>query len=251
VAPLDGRRRTGERADLTLPDGTRVQLNSGTAINVRFDATERLVRLLGGEILVQTAHDSTSLAGANSSRPFVIQTGKDDLAVADGDSLTPQGEQAYIAADDTKTHGFDMEVSGQSAPGWQLQTSYTRTLLEDSSGERLSTQFQPEHQVKLFTTWTPLGLSRLTVGGGVLWQSKIHGTLSVNPTLNDEAPFVDKIYTQDSFAAFNLNANFAFNDRLTLALQLNNAFDKTYRVHAVNHYYGAPRNLYATLKYQF
>lgn len=70
----DRRTGTGERADFTLPDGTRVQMNSGTAINVRFDATERLVRLLGGEILVQTAHDSASPAGANPSRPFIVQT---------------------------------------------------------------------------------------------------------------------------------------------------------------------------------
>jgi outer membrane receptor for ferric coprogen and ferric-rhodotorulic acid len=36
-----------------------------------------------------------------------------------------------------------------------------------------------------------------------------------------------------------------------LAVQLNNVFDETYRVHGVFSYYGAPRNLYTTLKYQF
>ncbi|MGC4029961.1 MAG: FecR family protein [Steroidobacteraceae bacterium] len=65
---------TGERADITLPDGTRVQLNAGTAINVRFSATERLVRLLGGEILVETAHETPSPSGTNPSRPFIVQT---------------------------------------------------------------------------------------------------------------------------------------------------------------------------------
>lgn len=65
---------TGARTDITLPDGTRVQLNSGTAINVRFNVSERLVRLLGGEILVETAHASTLPAGTGHSRPFIIQT---------------------------------------------------------------------------------------------------------------------------------------------------------------------------------
>lgn len=179
----------------------------------------------------------------------VFWSGKDNLAVADGDNLTPQGDQAYIAADDTKAHGFDAEVSGQLTQGWQIQASYTRTVLENNNGDRLSTEVQPEHQVKLFTAWTPPGLSRLTVGGGVLWQSKIYGTLSVDPQMNGN--FIDKVYTQDSYTVINLNANYAFNDRLKLAAQLNNAFDETYRVHGVFSYYGAPRNLYATLKYQF
>lgn len=184
----------------------------------------------------------------NASAAF-FWSGKDNLGVADGDNLTPQGEQAYIAADDTKAHGFDAEVSGQLTQDWQIQASYTRTLLEDSSGTRLSTEVQPEHQAKLFTTWTPPGLSRLTVGGGVLWQSKIYGTLSVDPGLSGD--FVDRTYTQSSYAVANLNASYAFNDHLNLAVQLNNVFEETYRVHGVFSYYGAPRNLYATLKYQF
>lgn len=191
------------------------------------------------------------LEGQLNASAAVFWSGKDDLAVADGNNLTPQGDQAYIAADDARARGFDAEVSGQLTQGWQIQASYTRTLLRDSNGEPLSTAIQPEHQVKLFTTWTPPALSRLTVGGGVLWQSKLYGTLSVNPTLDDEAPFIDKIYTQKSYAVINLTANYAFSERLTVAMQLNNVLDETYRVHAINHYYGAPRNAYATLKYQF
>lgn len=189
------------------------------------------------------------LGGRLNASAAAFWSGKDNLAVADGDNLTPQGEQAYIAADDTKARGFDVEVSGELTPGWQIQASYTRTVLEDSSGNRLSTQVQPEHQAKLFTTWTPRSLSRLTVGGGVLWNSKIYGTLSIDPQSNGQ--FVDRTYTQNSYAVVNLNANYAFTDRLKLAVQLNNLFDKAYRVHGVFRYYGAPRNVYATLKYQF
>lgn len=190
------------------------------------------------------------LDGRLNASAAVFWSGKDNLAVADGNNLTPQGEQAYIAASDTKARGIDVEVSGQLTRAWKIQTSYTRTVLKDSSGERLFTQVQPEHQVKLFTTWTPPSLSRLTVGGGVLWQSKIYGTLSVNPSL-DGVSFVDRTYTQSSHAVVNLNASYAFDDHLSLAMQLNNVFDKTYRVHGVFSYYGAPRNLLATLRYKF
>lgn len=57
----------GERPALALPDGGRVVLNSGSAINVRFDAERRVLQLVRGEILVQTAPDAMQ-------RPFLVQT---------------------------------------------------------------------------------------------------------------------------------------------------------------------------------
>lgn len=63
----DHRTATGERRDLVLADGTALSLNTATAIDVRFDADLRLVRLVQGEILVTTA-------GAAASRPFFVAT---------------------------------------------------------------------------------------------------------------------------------------------------------------------------------
>lgn len=65
----DRRTGTGERARLTLPDGTLVQLNSGAAVNIRYTSAERRVELLAGEIFVTTAHDIQPRA-----RPFIVQT---------------------------------------------------------------------------------------------------------------------------------------------------------------------------------
>lgn len=71
----DARSGTGERLERTLPDGSRVTLNAGTAIDVRFTAGERTLHLVRGEILVETAHDPlASDAGSSSPRPFVVQT---------------------------------------------------------------------------------------------------------------------------------------------------------------------------------
>ena len=53
---------------LTLPDGTRLTLSTGTAIDLRFDANARLVLLLAGEILVATAPDP-----AATPRPFRVR----------------------------------------------------------------------------------------------------------------------------------------------------------------------------------
>ena len=58
----------GETREIILPDGTRVMLASASAIDVRFDASERLLILRTGEILVSTAHDPDP-----AQRPFRVQ----------------------------------------------------------------------------------------------------------------------------------------------------------------------------------
>lgn len=70
----DRRTGTGERSSLVLPDGTRVELNARTALDIRFTASERTLRLLGGEILIVTAHEPTAGSRTVSSRPFLVET---------------------------------------------------------------------------------------------------------------------------------------------------------------------------------
>lgn len=59
----------GERRQLTLADGSQLTLNTDTAIDVSFDAMQRLIRVRRGEILVQTAPDIQVPA-----RPFRVST---------------------------------------------------------------------------------------------------------------------------------------------------------------------------------
>jgi transmembrane sensor len=54
----DYRTVTGERRQLTLADGSVVDLNTDSAIDVRFDAGQRLIRLVRGEILISTGVDA-------------------------------------------------------------------------------------------------------------------------------------------------------------------------------------------------
>lgn len=57
----------GERRSLRLDDGSQLELNADTAIDIRFDPEQRLIQLHRGEILVQTAKDP-------AQRPFIVQT---------------------------------------------------------------------------------------------------------------------------------------------------------------------------------
>ncbi|WP_223458049.1 FecR domain-containing protein [Pseudomonas sp. A-R-26] len=59
----------GQQRELTLADGSKITLNTDTAIDVLFDANQRLIHLREGEILVQTAPDISPIA-----RPFLVST---------------------------------------------------------------------------------------------------------------------------------------------------------------------------------
>lgn len=65
----DYRTSVGQRRELTLADGSQITLNTDTAIDVLFDANQRLINLRDGEILVQTAPDVSPQA-----RPFLVST---------------------------------------------------------------------------------------------------------------------------------------------------------------------------------
>ncbi|MRW82692.1 DUF4880 domain-containing protein [Pseudoduganella sp. FT26W] len=56
---------TGEIRDIALADGTRIWLNTASALNADYQPALRRVDLLGGEMLIETAHDA---------RPFVATT---------------------------------------------------------------------------------------------------------------------------------------------------------------------------------
>lgn len=57
---------TGEQRDITLADGTRLWLNTASAINVSFTAAERRIALVAGEVFIDTAKDA--------ARPFLVET---------------------------------------------------------------------------------------------------------------------------------------------------------------------------------
>ena len=62
----DQRTATGEQRQLRLADGTLLNLNTHSAVDVRFDDSTRRIILQDGEIMVETGH--------GDPRPFIVQT---------------------------------------------------------------------------------------------------------------------------------------------------------------------------------
>jgi transmembrane sensor len=65
----DAHTAVGEQRPLTLADGSRVLLNTDSAVDIRFDARQRCIDLLAGEILVTSAADP-----ATPARPLRVRT---------------------------------------------------------------------------------------------------------------------------------------------------------------------------------
>ncbi|MFD2644147.1 FecR family protein [Pseudomonas japonica] len=63
----------GERRQVELPDGTHLEINGRTRLEVRFSAGQRDVRLERGEVMFSVAHDS--------ARPFVVDAGNGTVTV--------------------------------------------------------------------------------------------------------------------------------------------------------------------------
>ncbi|MGJ7543869.1 FecR domain-containing protein [Variovorax sp. LT1R16] len=61
------RTQTGERREIVLADGSRLWLNTATALDVDFSGSLRRIVLHQGEVLVTSGHDDT-----HASRPLVV-----------------------------------------------------------------------------------------------------------------------------------------------------------------------------------
>jgi outer membrane receptor for ferric coprogen and ferric-rhodotorulic acid len=173
----------------------------------------------------------------------LYQIEQDNLAVALGDDqLAPDGSQAYRAESGTKTRGFEVEVTGEVAPDWQLSASFSRNIVQDSEGQKLNTNI-PQNTAKLFTSYTLRSLGNgLTFGGGVNWQSEIYsdgvGPLGVR-------------FTQDDYAVVDTFARYPLTKQLTATFNLNNLLDEEYYTSSSSSYFGAPRNATLGLRMDF
>ena len=87
----DYRSGTGEIRRITLPDGTRVWLNALSAFNHDYQPGRRLLRLVRGEILIDTAADPRG-------RPFYVETPQGRLqALGTRFTVRLDGPETYLA----------------------------------------------------------------------------------------------------------------------------------------------------------
>lgn len=136
------RTRSGERRSLRLDDGTRLEMNVDTSLDIQFDGQQRLIQLYQGEILVQTAKDP-------AQRPFSVTTSDGNVRALGtqfsvrqwGDHTEVGVEQAAVEVrprrNDTQRLtleagqqvSFDRDAIGRPRPLRQGSTAWVQGML--------------------------------------------------------------------------------------------------------------------------
>lgn len=184
----------------------------------------------GYEVGVKGSH----FDGKLNSSIALFKIEQDNLAIW----IDTPGGNTYKSEQGTTTKGAEFTLDGELAEGWQASAGYAYAVSTDADDQRIVTTL-PRHSLKTFTSYRLPGiLDKVTLGGGVNWQSKTGADLHT--------------FTQGRYAVTNLLARYDFNQHLSASVNLNNVFDREYLSYAGDHgMYGAPRNIMTGIKYTF
>ena len=173
-----------------------------------------------------------------------------NLAETDpGHTLPGSNDPAFRTIKGADTQGIDLEATGALTPNWNVSASWSYSQTENAEGKAIQTTF-PRHLVKLWTTYRlPGDLHRLTVGGGVNWQSRVYSDIDawqINSTLHWE---------QKAYSVASLMARYDINDKLSATVNVANLFDKQYTASVSDWWYsgmyGPARKVALKVRYQF
>lgn len=185
----------------------------------------------------------------NSSLAY-FEVHENNRSMPDDDYNNQQPTPDNYAFKGTKatTKGYELELSGELSPGWQVQAGYTHKIVRDENDEKIST-FEPEDQVSLYTSYKLRGrLDKLTVGGGVRWQSVGWQSIYNAPLGHYED------VSQDAYWLVDLMTRYKISENLSATLNVNNIFDKSYYTN-IGFYnsaaYGEPRNVMLSTRWDF
>ncbi|MFT4241639.1 MAG: TonB-dependent siderophore receptor [Acidovorax sp.] len=199
-----------------------------------------------GEYLGGALNGSIALFRMNESNRAVY--------LSDQSACTIAPQVCFAAAGLVRTDGVDVELQGAITPNWQIGSGITwadgrfrKDADSANIGQRLST-FSPATLFKLSTQYTLPGvLNRLTLGGRINWQSKIY--------VDRENAYGEMVRNQQGARAIvDLSASYRVSKNVSLKLDINNVFDKTYYTSISSDWYwgaiaayGRPRSVLLTL----
>ncbi|MDH0173102.1 ferric-rhodotorulic acid/ferric-coprogen receptor FhuE [Stenotrophomonas sp. GD04145] len=171
----------------------------------------------------------------------VFRIEQDNVGQATGEPVQgSQNEFAYRAARGTVSRGFEFELNGELAPGWNATFGASRYVAKDANDADINTNL-PQTALKLFTSYTPQSLQALTVGGGANWQNRIYYAV----------PAYGRI-EQSGYALVSAFVRYRISPEFSVQANLNNLLDKQY-LSQINGYgaYGDGRNGSLTFTWSF
>ncbi|MBH3339920.1 TonB-dependent siderophore receptor [Pseudomonas mendocina] len=171
----------------------------------------------------------------------VFKVKQDNLAEFD---TVIDGENRYRAIKGATVRGYELEISGELTPNWNISGGFTRRLAKSGDGTSIQTM-EPQNLLRLTSAYRlPGNLSAVTLGGHATWQSRTYEK-DIGPAGEDTV--------QGSYELLHLFGTYQASHNLSFQANLNNVFDKVYYSGIVDGYgfYGEPRNLTFSAKYSF
>ncbi|KQQ46064.1 hypothetical protein ASF69_07655 [Rhizobium sp. Leaf311] len=179
----------------------------------------------------------------------LFQSKQKNLPVSLDTTLCVGSVACYAPADEVRTRGVEMELSGEITDQFNATAGYTYSDAEYSKGDHAGNAFNtnviPTHLFRLFGAYSFEGnLEGLTVGAGLRAQSKIYAE---GDGWRSE---------QKTYAVVDLMAKYDFSEATALQMNFNNIFNEEYyNSISANKYYGnimgAPRNFTVNLRHKF
>ncbi len=191
----------------------------------------------------------------NASLAF-FRIEQDNVAQSIGTDLNT-GDGIFKATDGATTNGVELELAGALAQDWNVSAGYTYARTRDKDEQRifgfpLATS-KPEHVIRTFTTYRlPGALDQFTVGGGISWQSAFYGQ-SYSPNVGG-GEGGSTMLKQGGYTLVDLMTRYQYDEHLSFTANAYNIFDKKYQTGLGNFgttFYGEPRNMQITAKYDF
>ena len=156
-----------------------------------------------------------------------------------------------MAAGLVQSQGWELEVVGRPAPGWNVSAGYTyldaKFLRDDANaGKRFATDTSPRHMLKL---WSHHRFDDKALGGALAGWS-----LGVGLQAQSDIDIQGGV-RQGGYATASAVVGYRINRQWSAQLALNNLTDKTYRQsvggRTFHNMYGAPRNAMLTVRGSF
>ncbi|MCC4608162.1 TonB-dependent siderophore receptor [Xanthomonas campestris pv. zinniae] len=194
------------------------------------------------------------LDGRAMATAAVFEAKQDNFAVRDmtqPEGALPDGTSAFIGVDGTKSRGWEVDFNGEILPGWTVNGGYTHVKVTRAPTDAIYANL-PEDYLQLSTqVRLPGAWDRLSIGGGISWQSAVRGFNIERPIGDGSGATTPVTVVQNPYALVHFNANYRISDQWTATLAVRNAFDKTYWANLDYQNYGEPRFVSVSLRWRY
>lgn len=162
------------------------------------------------------------------------------------------GHWIYKSVDGIKTDGYEVEIAGALTEQWNISGGYTHNKAEDKEGNPRQT-YIPSKMFKITNSYNFDGEWKgFTLGVSARWQNYSYGDATIPSSISTTGQDINVKQEQPAYWLVDLMARYAFNDSLSVSVNIDNLFDKFYNRSMWGYAdFGDPRSATIAVRYKF